>query len=311
MGLFSRQKPKIKVQTTKKDGFSGWVKCTHCSEMVHASELHEQHNCCPKCDYHYRLSATQRVALLTDSGTFQEMFTEFQSTDPLEFVDQEPYPNRIKRAQEKSGRDEAVMVGVCEMKGKKTALGVLDFTYMGGSMGSIVGERLTSLIEYATENSLPLVIVSASGGARMQESILSLMQMAKTSSALARHADNGLLYISVLTNPTTGGVTASFASLGDLIIAEPKALIGFAGPRVVEQTIRQKLPEGAQSSEFLLEKGMIDGIVSRRDLKEKIAYFINFFTQNKRSSSQKNTFPTKLKSLLTPTPEKVVEKTTS
>lgn len=311
MGLFSRQKPKIKVQTTKKDGFSGWVKCTHCSEMVHASELHEQHNCCPKCDYHYRLSATQRVALLSDSGTFKEMFTEFQSSDPLKFVDQEPYPNRVKRAQEKSGRDEAAMCGVCEMEGKKVALGVLDFTYMGGSMGSVVGERLTALIEHATANSLPLVIVSASGGARMQESILSLMQMAKTSSALARHSDSGLLYISVLTNPTTGGVTASFASLGDLIIAEPKALIGFAGPRVVEQTIRQKLPEGAQSSEFLLEKGMIDGIVSRRDLKGKIAYFIEFFTVSQRSSSQKNAFPTKLKDLLTPALKEVPEKTTS
>lgn len=305
MGLFSRQKPKIKVQTTKKDGFSGWVKCTHCSEMVHASELHEKHNCCPKCDYHYRLSALQRVALLADTGTFKEMFTDFQAVDPLEFVDQETYPNRIKRAKEKSGRDEAVIVGVCEIEEKLTALGVLDFTYMGGSMGSVVGERLTSIIEYATKNKLPLVIVSSSGGARMQESILSLMQMAKTSAALARHSDAGLLYISILTNPTTGGVTASFASLGDLILAEPKALIGFAGPRVVEQTIRQKLPEGAQRSEFLLEKGMIDGIVSRRNLKEKIAFFISFFTQNKRTSSQKNAFPNRLRDLLAQVPGKM------
>ncbi|MDX8430267.1 MAG: acetyl-CoA carboxylase, carboxyltransferase subunit beta [Candidatus Algichlamydia australiensis] len=310
MGLFSRQKPKIKVQTTKKDGFSGWVKCTHCSEMVHASELHEQHNCCPKCNYHYRLSATQRVSLLADAGTFQEMFTDLKPADPLQFVDQEPYPDRIRRAQEKTGRDEAAMVGICEMKGEKCALGVMDFTYMGGSMGSVVGERLTSLIEYATANTLPLVIVSASGGARMQESILSLMQMAKTSSALARHADEGLLYISVLTNPTTGGVTASFASLGDLIIAEPKALIGFAGPRVVEQTTRQKLPEGAQTSEFLLEKGMIDGIVSRCDLKEKIAYFMNFFTKIKRSSSQKNMFPNKLRELLAPPLKEAAENVT-
>jgi len=305
MGLFSRQKPKIRVQTTKKDGFSGWVKCTHCSEMVHASELHKKHNCCPKCDYHYRLSALQRIALLADASTFKEMFTEFQPADPLGFVDQETYPDRIKRAREKSGRDEAVIVGVCEMQEKAVALGVLDFSYMGGSMGSVVGERLTSIIEYATKNKLPLVLVSASGGARMQESIFSLMQMAKTSGALARHSDAGLFYISILTNPTTGGVTASFASLGDLILAEPKALIGFAGPRVVEQTIHQKLPEGAQSSEFLLEKGMIDGIVSRCDLKEKITFFIYFFTQSKRTSSQKNAFPNRLRDLLAQVPGKL------
>lgn len=282
MGLFSRSKPKIKVQTTKKDGFSGWVKCTHCGEMIHANELQENESCCPKCDYHYRLTAIQRIALLADHETFQEMFTDLKPVDSLDFVDTEPYLERIDRAESKSGRDEAALVGTCELCGYEVALGVLDFSYMGGSMGSVVGERLTRLIEHATENKLPLIIVSASGGARMQESIFSLMQMAKTSAALARHAEAQLLYISVLTNPTTGGVTASFASLGDVIIAEPDALIGFAGPRVVEQTIGHKLPEGAQRSEFLLEKGMIDCIATRADLKEKIAQFITFLTDNKK-----------------------------
>ncbi|MEX0961786.1 MAG: acetyl-CoA carboxylase, carboxyltransferase subunit beta [Simkaniaceae bacterium] len=299
MGLFSRSKPKIKIQTTKKDGFSGWVKCTHCSEMVHANELQENTNCCPKCDYHYRLSANQRVSLLVDEGSFEEMFTNFQPADPLKFVDQEPYIERIRRAREKTGRDESALVGLCEIEGMKTALGVLDFTFMGGSLGSTSGERLTSLIEFATQNRLPLVIVSASGGARMQESIFSLMQMAKTSAALARHGEALMPYISILTNPTTGGVTASFASLGDVIIAEPGALIGFAGPRVVEQTIGQKLPKGAQSSEFLLEKGMVDTIVKRRELKKRLAFFIKFLTDSKKSSESLDVrLPKKLTDLI-------------
>ncbi|MGE5195760.1 MAG: acetyl-CoA carboxylase, carboxyltransferase subunit beta [Anaerolineae bacterium] len=282
MGLFSRHKPKIKIQTTKKDGYSGWVKCTHCNELIHANELQQNLHCCPKCNYHYRLSALQRIQLLADAETFVERFTEFKSFDPLGFVDTEAYIKRLDGAQKKSGRDEAVMVGTCQLNAIEIALGVLDFGFMAGSMGSVVGERLTSIIEYADEHKLPLVIVSASGGARMQESILSLMQMAKTSAALAKLDGSGLPFISVLTNPTTGGVTASFASLGDLIIAEPDALIGFAGPRVVEQTIRQKLPPGAQKSEFLLEKGMIDCIVNRHDLKEKLFFMIEFLTSNDR-----------------------------
>ncbi len=283
MGLFSRNKPKIKVATTKKDGYSGWVKCTHCHELIHAKELQQNQHCCPKCDHHYRLSAAQRVELLADNGSFVEFFVGLKPTDPLTFVDTEAYTDRIKNAQEKSGRDEAAMVGTCTLHGLQIALGVLDFSFMGGSMGSVVGERLTRLIEYALDEKLPLVIVSASGGARMQESIFSLMQMAKTSAALARLHGEGLPYFSVLTNPTTGGVTASFAALGDVIIAEPEALIGFAGPRVVEQTIRQKLPPGAQKSEFLLEKGMIDCIVNRHALKDKLYTLIEFFTGNERS----------------------------
>jgi acetyl-CoA carboxylase carboxyl transferase subunit beta len=280
MGLFSRNKPKINLKTPKKDGFSGWVKCTHCHELVHISQLEQNKQCCPKCDCHYRISATRRIELLADEGSFEARFTNLKPTDPLNFIDEEPYAKRIELAQTKSGRDEGAIVGLCTINGSALALGVLDFSFMGGSMGSVVGERLTALIELAIEKALPLVIVSASGGARMQESIYSLMQMAKTSAALALLSEKGLPYISVLTNPTTGGVTASFASLGDIMIAEPDALIGFAGPRVVEQTMRQKLPPNAQRSEFLLEKGMIDCIVSRHDLKETLSFFIQFLTGN-------------------------------
>jgi len=304
MGLFSRQKPKIKIQTTKKDGFSGWVKCSHCNDMIHANELHQNLHCCPKCDYHYRLSGTQRMNLLTDAGTFHELFTEFKPTDPLEFVDTEAYKKRIVVAQKNSGRDEGALVGSCKINGREVALGILDFSFMAGSMGSVVGERLTGIIEYGLENNLPVVIVSASGGARMQESILSLMQMAKTSAALAKLHEKKLPYISILTNPTSGGVTASFASLGDIIIAEPDALICFAGPRVVEQVIKQKLPPGAQKSEFLLEKGMIDCIVNRHELKDKLSTFLGFLMDNERAfedwqeSSGKADLSRKLKQLI-------------
>ncbi len=283
MGLFSRSKPKIKVQTTKKDGFSGWIKCSGCSELIHANELSQNLNCCPKCNYHYRLSLKQRIQLLADGSTFQELFTHLKPIDALNFVDTESYTKRIEDAVKKTGRDDAVCVGTCQIEGRTVALGVLDFSYMGGSMGSIVGERLTLLIELAMERKLPLIIVSASGGARMQESILSLMQMAKTSAALAKLHEKGIPYLSVLTNPTTGGVTASFATLGDVIIAEPDALIAFAGPRVVEQTIGQKLPPRAQKSEFLMEKGMLDCIVKRSELKARLAFFVEFFTGNERA----------------------------
>ncbi|MCH9625384.1 MAG: Acetyl-coenzyme A carboxylase carboxyl transferase subunit beta [Chlamydiales bacterium] len=282
MRLFSRDKPKIKVETSKADGFSGWLKCSHCHEMIHKKELTENLNCCPKCEYHYRLSAQERIDSLVDAGSFQQMFDELRPKDPLKFVDSEPYPERVKKAEKKANSSEGVRVGTCSIEGHRAALAVLDFNYMAGSMGSVVGERLTRLMELALKNNLPLVIVSASGGARMQESILSLMQMAKTSAALARLHEANLPYISILTNPTTGGVTASFASLGDLILAEPQALICFAGPRVVEQTIRQKLPPGAQRSEFLLEHGMIDAIVKRKDLKTKLVNFLAFLTGNKR-----------------------------
>ena len=285
MGLFSRSKPKIKVETTKKDSYSGWIKCSNCLDMIHANELKDNLNCCPKCEYHYRLSVAQRRDLLLDENSFTPMYTDIKPKDTLKFVDTQKYSKRLKAAQDKSKNDEAIVVGIGKINNKQVAIGILDFSFMAGSMGSVVGEKITLLIEYAIEKKLPLIIVSASGGARMQESILSLMQMAKTAAALTRlHAEN-LLYLSVLTNPTTGGVTASFASLGDIIIAEPKALIAFAGPRVVEQTINQKLPPGAQKSEFLLENGMIDLIVKRTELKKKISFFIDFFMNNPKDIS--------------------------
>lgn len=280
MRLFSREKPKIKISTTKKDGFSGWLKCTHCTELIHANELERNGNCCPKCDYHYRLSADERLNSLADPDTFKVMFNEVQSCDPIDFIDTEPYANRLAAAVEKSGHDEAVIVGTCQIGKLPVAMAILDFNFMAGSMGSAVGERLTLIIEHALANSLPLIIVSTSGGARMQESILSLMQMAKTSAALGRLSKAKIPYISVLTNPTTGGVTASFASLGDVIIAEPNALICFAGPRVIEQVIGQKLPAGAQKSEFLLEHGMIDCIVRRHDLKMKLVELLEILSGN-------------------------------
>lgn len=282
MGLFSRNKPKIKIQTTKKDGFSGWVKCSGCSELIHANELQQNLNCCPKCNYHYRLSLKQRIDLLSDSGTFVEHFTEIGPVDAIDFVDTESYKDRLIQAIQKTGRNDAIATGTCQLDGRNYALAILDFSFMGGSMGSVVGERLALLIELALACNIPLVAVSASGGARMQESVLSLMQMAKTSAALAKLHEKKIPYISILTNPTTGGVTASFATLGDIIIAEPDALIAFAGPRVVEQTIGQKLPPRAQKSEFLLEKGMIDCIVKRSDLRSKLSFFLEFLTDNDR-----------------------------
>lgn len=289
MGLFSRNKPKIKIQTTKKDGFSGWLKCTHCNELIHANELEQNSNCCPKCDYHYRLSADERIKNIADPDTFEELFQYVKPTDPLCFHDTEPYAKRLKSAAEKSGHDEAVIVGTCKIQEKAIAMGVFDFNFMGGSMGSVVGERLTLIIEHALMNRLPLIIFSTSGGARMQESVLSLMQMAKTSAALANLHDARIPYISVLTNPTTGGVTASFATLGDIIIAEPNALICFAGPRVIEQTIGQQLPAGAQQSEFLLKHGMIDCIVKRHELKNKLSDFLEYLTNNERAFEEPTT----------------------
>jgi len=302
MGLFSWHKPKIKIETKKSDNFSGWIKCSSCLELIHSNELKQHLNCCPKCNYHYRLSAKQRIALLVDENSFQEKFSDLKPIDPLKFEDSKKYTKRLQEAAFKTKGDEAVIVGTCKIENFDVALGVLDFNFLGGSMGSVVGERLVCLIEHAVQNKLPLVIVSASGGARMQESILSLMQMAKTSAALTKLSKANLPFISILTNPTTGGVTASFASLGDIILAEPDALIGFAGPRVVEQTIGQKLPSGAQRSEFLLERGMIDRIVSRKELKQEIAFFIQFLSNNERNNvypkEETTTMQKKLKDLL-------------
>lgn len=282
MRLFSRSKPKIKVQKSEKDGYSGWLKCTKCAELIHHNDLEKNLHCCPLCDYHYRYPLDKRIASLADEGTFEELFGDLTPVDSLKFADTCPYPSRLKEATEKSGRNEAVMVGRCKIGGHTASLGVMDFSFIGGSMGSVVGERLTRIMEYSLSHSVPLVIVSTSGGARMQESILSLMQMAKTSGALAKLRAKGIPFISILTNPTSGGVTASFASLGDIIIAEPEALICFSGPRVIEQTIKEKLPPEAQKSEFLLQHGMVDCIVRRHDLKKNLTDFIDFLTCSRR-----------------------------
>ena len=245
-----------------------WVKCDRCKEIIYKEDLHKNLSVCPNCGRHFRLSSRRRIKQIADEGTFVEIGADILTKDPLNF---EGYLKKVEILKEKTKIEEAVKCGICEIEGKRVVLGVMDGNFLMGSMGSAVGERITLAIETAIKEKLPLILFSVSGGARMQEGIISLMQMAKTSSAIERLNQAGLLYISVLTDPTTGGVTASFASLGDIILAEPDALIGFAGPRVIEQTIKQKLPEGFQSSEFLLEHGFIDKIVERKDLKSTIS----------------------------------------
>ncbi len=247
-----------------------WVKCNNCKEIVYKKELDRSLKVCPKCDYHFRIAAGERLNLLSDEGSFKEMFTNIRTANPLKFTDTMPYEDRIKHNRQQSKSDEAIICGTSTIENMEVVLCALDFSFMGGSMGSVVGEKVVRSIEHAMENNCPLIIFSSSGGARMQEGILSLMQMAKTSAAIGKFKDNGGLYISILTDPTFGGVSASFAMLGDIIIAEPKSLIGFAGPRVIEQTIKQQLPEGFQKAEFLLEHGLIDTVVPRKELRETI-----------------------------------------
>ena len=244
-----------------------WVKCANCKEILYKDDVHKNFSVCPNCGKHFRLSARRRIKQIADEGTFEEIGADILTKNPLNF---DGYIKKITSLKEKTKIEEAVKCGTCEINGEKVVLAVMDGNFMMGSMGSAVGERITLAIETSIEKRLPLIIFCVSGGARMQEGIVSLMQMAKTSSALAKHNEAGLLYISVLTDPTTGGVTASFASLGDIILAEPDALIGFAGPRVIEQTIKQKLPDGFQRSEFLLEHGFIDKIVERKDMKDTL-----------------------------------------
>lgn len=244
--------------------------------MVYRRHLEANLHVCPECSFHHRISAAERVSQLADPGTFQEMFTGLAPTDPLHFKDLKSYKDRLLAEQIKTGALDAVKAGRMFIKGREAMACCLDLTFMMGSMGSVVGETVTRTIEEATRANLPLIIVSCSGGARMQESGLSLMQMAKTSAALARYDDKGGLFISVLTDPTTGGVTASYAMLGDVILAEPNALIGFAGPRVIQQTIRQELPEGFQRSEFLLKSGLVDRVVPRLQLRSEIARIIDY-----------------------------------
>lgn len=262
-----------------------WTKCNRCDQIIYNKELLTNKKVCSKCGYCFPLSAAERVALLLDDGTARELDQRMEPTDPLDFLDGKLYKEKIKASRKKSGMKDAVWTGTGLLEGIEVVLGVMDFSFMGGSMGSVVGERLARAAEYALEHRQPLIIVSTSGGARMHEGILSLMQMAKVSAVLARLKDAGLPYVSILTDPTTGGVTASFAMLGDLNYAEPGALIGFAGPRVIEQTIRQTLPEGFQRSEFLLKHGMLDRIILRAELKKELHRTLSFFQKALKAAS--------------------------
>ena len=253
-----------------------WIKCAACLEIIYKPEVERNLNVCPKCNYHFRIPAVERIRSVVDEGSFQEFGDDFESVDMLGFTDTKKYTDRLKEARKKTGRKEAVITGNARIHGIEVVLSVLDFEYLGGSMGCVVGEKIAVAAETALEEKRPLLVISASGGARMQEGALSLMQMAKTSAALARLSDAKIPFLSVMTDPTTGGVAASFAMLGDIIISEPRALIGFAGPRVIEQTIKQKLPEGFQRAEFLLEHGMIDMIVERTRLKATLAQTLRF-----------------------------------
>jgi len=253
-----------------------FLRCPECSEHLPRKQIEQNLWVCTRCQYHHRVSGVQRVQQLVDENSFEPMNAQMAPMDPLNFVDLQPYRDRIASAQKKTGQNDGVQTGRAFIKGRKVILAAMDFTFLGGSMGSVIGEKITRAIEAAGEQNLPLIIVSASGGARMMESGYSLMQMAKTSAALARFDEQGGLYISILTDPTTGGVTASFAMLGDVIIAEPKALIGFAGPRVIKETIRKELPEGFQRSEFLLNCGFIDRVVPRSELRSEIGSIIDY-----------------------------------
>ncbi|MEX2611523.1 MAG: acetyl-CoA carboxylase, carboxyltransferase subunit beta [Gemmatimonadota bacterium] len=267
------RKPKQKLTSADRRDLPADVfdKCPDCGEILYRARLEQNLSVCPVCAHHLRVSAEDYLRILLDEGAYEERFSEVRSADPLEFVDLKPYPDRLAAAERKVGHGDAVRTVEGTLAGMPVCLAVMDFAFIGGSMGSVVGEKIARLVHVALERRVPLLILSASGGARMMEGILSLMQMAKTSAALAQLHEAGIPFVSILTDPTTGGVTASYAMLGDVILAEPGALVGFAGPRVIEQTIKQELPEGFQRSEFLLEHGMVDRIVDRRRLKDTVA----------------------------------------
>ena len=278
MAWFRKQKkPKVPLQNKRVRMPEGlWEKCGNCKEIIYKKEIVRNHKVCPKCNYHFRISAVERLESLLDNGVYEELDPDIRPTDPLEFKDLKPYKDRLVEHQERTGMSDAVVNARGRLAGYDVFVSAMEYRFMGGSMGSVVGEKLTRACERALRERIPLIIVSCSGGARMQEGTLSLMQMAKISSMIAKLHEEAVPYISILTDPTTGGVTASFAMQGDLNIAEPRALIGFAGPRVIEQTIRQTLPDGFQRSEFLLEKGMLDLIVERVDMKETLARCLRF-----------------------------------
>src|SRR5438552_3222641 len=266
--------PKLPPEQRKSRMEGLWIKCDGCGEIIYKQDVEKNLEVCPKCDEHFPFPVRKRLELVLDPGTFTEHDIGLESTDPLQFTDSKKYRDRIKASQKSAGEGEAMVSGTGRIAGREVSVGAFHFAFMGGSMGSVVGEKVTRVFERATEKRVPAIVFSASGGARMQEAIFSLVQMAKSSAALARFRAVRQPYISVLLDPTTGGVAASFAFLGDVILAEPKALIGFAGPRVIEQTIRQKLPEGFQRSEFLLQHGMIDAIVHRREMRERLAQIL-------------------------------------
>lgn len=282
MAVFKKNKDETQTgaepKTVKTEGL--FFKCEHCRAIIYIRDLEANLKVCPKCNYHYRLGSRERLAMLLDNSHYQEFDSNLYSPDPLGFVDKQSYKERLKKMQQATGLLDAVVSARGKIGGHTVIMCSMEYQFIGGSMGSVVGEKITRAIEQALEQRTPLIIVSASGGARMMEGILSLMQMAKISAALARLDEAKVPYISVLTDPTTGGVTASFAMLGDLNIAEPGALIGFAGPRVIEQTIRQKLPKGFQRAEFLLEHGMIDAIVDRRKMRDFLRKALNFLSQS-------------------------------
>jgi acetyl-CoA carboxylase carboxyl transferase subunit beta len=279
MTWFKRQSGELDTSGERKVKTEGlWVKCDGCRQIIWKKDLEENLNVCPKCEKHFRIDARTRLAQLLDGNEYEIDDSNLASTDPLKFADLKPYTSRLKQAQTDTGLKDAVINARGKLDGRPVIVSSMEYSFIGGSMGAVVGEAITRAIERAAEIKTPLIIVSASGGARMMEGVISLMQLAKVSAALARLDESRVPYISVLTDPTTGGVTASYAMLGDLNIAEPGALIGFAGPRVIEQTIRQKLPQGFQRSEFLLEHGMLDAVVHRKDLKPYIARALDFMT---------------------------------
>ncbi len=277
MAWFKRQSGELDTSGEKKVRTEGlWVKCEGCRQIIWKKDLAENMNVCPKCDKHFRIDARTRLGLLLDGGQYETFRDNLVSTDPLKFVDLKAYSGRLKQAQAETGLKDAIINARGKLNGRPVIVSAMEYAFIGGSMGAVVGEAITSAIELSIETKSPLIIVSASGGARMMEGVISLMQLAKISAALANLDEAKVPYVSVLTDPTTGGVTASFAMLGDLNIAEPGALIGFAGPRVIEQTIRQKLPPGFQRSEFLLDHGMLDAVVPRKEMKAYIARALDF-----------------------------------
>lgn len=286
MDWFKRKKETLQAVDRKEMPDGLWVKCDECGEIIYKRELDKKLYVCPKCDYHFRIGSSEYIKIFIDKGSFKEFNQNISSTDPLKFKDNKKYSDRYKAAIEKTGLTEAVVTGQGKIERIPVIIGIMDFSFLGGSMGSVVGEKVSRAADVALKEQKPFIIISASGGARMYEGVLSLMQMAKTSAKLALLAEANIPYISILTHPTTGGTTASYAMLGDVHIAEPGALIGFAGPRVIKQTIGQDLPEGFQRSEFLLEHGFIDAIIHRHEIKSRLAGILRFFQHQNNNISK-------------------------